>query len=310
MAAVEFRFGVLPRHLQVDLPDWRIEPLPDCQETIEQWRGLGADTTWIYPPIVQWVRRPCDPGIEKTVRKQVIESEKEAVVWRLPPTHCLKYNGRHRLDRDDAMHGIATFLIYLLGTIYGIELQHEAWFVTGRQRKRENGLFISSHKATTNVLDLASRWFRKAPRKVQTAIVSALHLHNHISAYQWDWERFSWQYAVFDAAWFVAQKNGDIPLHRKKKHWPHGERFHALATAFNLRRNKRQFEKWVRNRNDLIHQLTWGKTFPGHEPKVSIRGEYLPLRSFCTIALLASIGYKGKSLRTRWYKPFQFGLEV
>ncbi|MFH1312080.1 MAG: hypothetical protein ABIJ00_02530 [Candidatus Eisenbacteria bacterium] len=208
------------------------------------------------------------------------------------------------------MKGVAAFAIYLIGALYGVEVQHSGWFVTGRQKKRTGGMFVPLKNAVGSILGLGTQWFFRQPRSVQTAIISALHIHNHVPVYEWPWERYAWQYSVFDAAWYIAERNGQIPKPKRGKRRRHADRFYTFARAFHMRSNKREFCRWAKYRNDLIHQVTWGKNVPGHIPRTPVHRAYLPLRSFTTMALLASIGYNGATLRMPWNTIQQLGLRA
>ena len=308
MRNLAFEFGVLPKPVVFEATNWAVEPLPDCQRTIDAWQATGSDATWVYPPMVYTIRQRYSRRTKAVVTRRVPHSVRQARVWRVPATHRLMYHGATILRPDTQKPPIISFIIYLIGMLHGVELQHADWFVTERQHKKTGGLFVHLPKSTEAIIDIAADWFRHASRSVQTCITSALYIHNHVPAYQWDWEGFAWQYAVFDAAWFTACASGAIPSYPLRGRWPQHKRFSALSKAFGMRRDQRQFRKWVRCRNDLIHQVTWGQTIPGHEPRKGVPSYYLPLRSFTTLALLASVGYKGKTVRMPWDTAGQLGL--
>jgi hypothetical protein len=60
----------------------------------------------------------------------------------------------------------------------------------------------------------------------------------------------------------------------------------------------------------LVHQATWGSVVPGHAARRHVRLLQLPLRGFTTVALLASMGLKGKFLRATWDGRGQEALEI
>jgi hypothetical protein len=306
---MRFDFGVLPTPFHVQWPGWAIEPLDDYPETIAEWQSRGPDRHWVLPPLVQTIRERWDRNTHQMIEEQVPGSERQAVTWRVPATHSLIYRGNRRLDGERAKQGVATFIIYLVATVCGVELQHADWYVTGRQRKTGFGLFLPRRGAPESVLETATDWFRHATRRVQVAIISSLYLHNHVQAFHWDWERFAWQYSAFDGAYFVAVKSGAIAPPLGRKFHLHKDRFREFAKAFGMHRSQRRFDQWVNYRNDLIHQVTWGKTIPGHRVPAWVRRAQLPLRSFTTIAVLAAVGYRGPSLRARWSNPVRFSLD-
>ena len=130
-------------------------------------------------------------------------------------------------------------------------------------------------------------------------MTSALYVHNHVPAYEFEWERFAWQYSVFDATWFAAFG---------KQGGPHAERFKVFSDSRGMKQDEREFRRWVDLRNDLMHQVLWGESIPGHRPVSNVEVAYLHLRCFSTIALLGAVGYKGVGLQADWESLAQHGL--
>ena len=67
-----------------------------------------------------------------------------------------------------------------------------------------------------------------------------------------------------------------------------------------MRRNAKVFRQWASLRNDLVHEGSWGRVLPGHRPPMRARRQYLPLRAFATLSLLAAVGVRGQYLRSQW----------
>lgn len=308
---MSFEFGMLPwAAARVDATDWAIEPLPNLSEKIKEWKALGPSPRWVHPPIMQEVRLEWDPSEQKERKVVVPDSDREAPLWSTLMTHRLVYNGSRSLNRKTTQRGRAAFLIYLAGAVYGVELQHRGWTVGGKQHKTTSGLFIGDRGNMARLLDQANAWYTKASQEMRTTAIAALYLHNHIPSMKWDWERFAWQYSIFDAAWSLARASGLISAMTKSREWPHRLRLREFARRFRLRRDASLFQRVVHCRNNLVHQVTWGRVIVGHAPRRPVRLLYLPLRSFATIALFACMDVRGPYRRARWKGPAKELLEV
>lgn len=308
---MDFEFGVLPENVTAYSPKWIVEPLPNYDDVIARWRAWGADNRWVIPPMTARMVERRDPRTGRVARTRIPGSMQQAIVWRVPPSHRLRYARRGWLDRDKASQGIAPFLIYLVGSLYGVELQQHGWGISGRQHKRTEGLFVVRPNALGGVLAHAAAWFPRQRRDLQRTAIGMLYLHNHVPSLHWDWERFAWQYVAFDAAWRLARRTRRIadPPRGRGRDWPHAQRFPIFAKKLGIKSATRPFRQWVRLRNELLHQAIWGRNMPGHQPQQIARQAYLPLRSFTTLAILAALGYRGASLRGNWQAGGQLSLD-
>lgn len=228
--------------------------------------------------------------------------------WRLPPTHDLVYSGERPIDLQEAKRGVGCFLVYALGVIHGCELQLADWYVRGPKSTRMNGFFIPLRNTVSIAMTHLATWYSRQKTSVQTAMTSALYLHNEIPSFFWDWERFAWQHMVFDTCWFVASTSGAI-LADPLKPVSHSKRLMAFAQCFRIRPSPEDFNRWVHYRNELFHQITWGGSVPGHHPDTAVHGAYILLRHFSTLALLAATGFDSPSLHGDWKVLMAHGLE-
>jgi len=226
-------------------------------------------------------------------------------LWYLPVTHELIYTGHRRRDRTRTKSELAAFLLYLVGAAFGAQLQHEDWFVVGRQSKTGNPIFVPEKRTIEQLLDHGEQWFDKSSSAVQTAAISAFYLHNLLPSYEWEWEEFAWEYSVFDACWFIARENGLVT----RASIGHADRFKQFADACGLVSKDDHFKTWVNLRNDLIHQVTWGYAVPGHAPKSEVSGALLWMRAFVAFALFACISYPSPSLKEDWQTAALVGLD-
>jgi hypothetical protein len=291
---MNFAFGPLPTPLSAQSTNWQVAPFSTYPARIRAWQNIGTDRQWVYPPIRFSAR------IVSGRQIRIPGSGREVVVWRPPTTHRLTFVGTPQPVRLTAKRGVAALLVYLIGALYGVELQHRSWMVTWRHHKRTGGLFVSPVADVGRAMDRAASWFLTAPKQARIAMIGGLFLHNHVPSYIWDWEQFAWQYSAFDAAWRVARLTGLIGPPPNGREWPHAQRFRKMATTFGIQSDAGIFSRWVRCRNDLVHQVTWGRYTPGHKPPMAVSHLYLTLRGFTTIALLAAMGLRGGFRRAHW----------
>src|SRR5689334_24995964 len=155
-AVLELPFGVLPWQANATGKRWRLAPVSDYLEVMKRWRDRGSDKDWSYPPIVHVGTRWSDDQEVETI---LTGTTRAASQWQVPATHILEFTATGNLDPNEARHGIGAFLVYLLGTIYGVELQHQGWFVLNRQRKTINGLFLPTGGSLDALLEHADSWF-------------------------------------------------------------------------------------------------------------------------------------------------------
>jgi hypothetical protein len=304
---VEFPFGVLPWPDHARGHRWSLEILDDYRETISEWQSRGSDHDWVYPPCHpsrRWVRDPAT-GSETWVR--VPGSERALPVWNVPVTHKLVYTGPGVPDQELTKEGIATFLIYLIGRVNGVEVQHEDWYVAGRQHKDIGGVFVPVGHALDQLMGHAERWFEALKPAVRTAAISALYLHNHVLSYEFSWEAFAWQFSVFDACCYIADKTGIVQ--NSMRGMGHGKRFEELARIGGLVSRPAAFIQWVKYRNALIHEVTWGKAVPGHHPERGVYDALWDLRYYTTFALLVALKYRSPSLAQDWQVRERLALE-
>ena len=192
--------------------------------------------------------------------------------------------------------------MHALGCIFGAELQFSDWTVTGRKRPSEGGAFGPSQESVSAALRILPTWYGKQSSDAKRVITNALFMHNHTPSYEWEWERFLWQYVAFDGCWFALQGIGNQT--------PHHLRLKKFAKYYDLVIEEAAFAEWVRIRNELIHEVSWGGAMLGLQADIRARKAYLPLRSFTTRALLAVMGFGSDSVKTDWRSAFQMVLEA
>jgi hypothetical protein len=300
---LEFPFGVLPWPETATGLNWHVKTLADFEQTREQWRSTGSDRNWVHPPVQHTERGEYDAAAGDYRYLPVPGSERSAPVWKVPPTHSL-FCSTASDDSRDAHRGLATFLLYVIGTVHGVEVQHADWKVVGRQSKDVNGFLLPVRHSLSQLLRHCEEWYGMQLEPVRTTATSAFYLHNHVPSYEFGWEEFAWQYSVFDACWFLALKGGLVV-----DPGGHAKRIEAFASAMGMVVDTVRFAQWAKFRNDLIHQAMWGDAIPGHQPIEEVYTASHYLRNFVTLGLLGSLGFNSPSLTIDWRARDRSGLE-
>lgn len=235
--AFELNFGVLSGLNYVPKSyrgtDWSIEPLPDCETTVAEWKARAdGQTNFVYPRLQETVKSFLGS------KTPVPNSLRTAETQKLPATHKLVWHAGpaspKRNELEEQRKGIAGVLMHAVGVAFGIEMQFEGWEATGRVLAKPMGYFGPGHGAIDSLLQIIETNFPALPAEARLTLWNALYLHNHVPAYSWIWEQFAWQYTTFDAAWNVAVASGKVndknyTSHKtgKKENVKHPKRFQA-----------------------------------------------------------------------------------
>ncbi|NTU41523.1 MAG: hypothetical protein HGA78_00405 [Nitrospirales bacterium] len=106
------KFGALPLKESLMLTMGQIEPIPEISEAIHALRSITCTDDYVYPPIEH---RLTSEGLGKPFQK-VPQSERPALLHRLPATHTLQLNTK--LDKETARFGIAGLLMHFTSFLF------------------------------------------------------------------------------------------------------------------------------------------------------------------------------------------------
>jgi hypothetical protein len=155
----------------------------------------------------------------------------------------------------DFRNGDGAFLIHFIGFLFGFRLQFKDWWHDGRIYMRGRRWVVINNKVDEFVSTAYGSW-RSWPKLERIRFVNLLYMNNRSDTYEWDWERFTIDYMVFDGCFEMARKlNG-------WKRGQHSERFDTLFSHFNIPEQEEYTDEIINLRNELFHESLWEKGQP------------------------------------------------
>lgn len=225
-----------------------IVPVANLDAMIAAIRRATHRDGFLYPPIERsraihvfqpWGRRVKRP----------------AFLYQVPPSHTIRVK---RLRKGDGFRSAdGAFLMYFVGFMFGYRLQFGRWWLDGRLTMTGRRWSILSQQDEAELLSTAYTSWKGWPAVERARFTNLLYMHTRASSYQWDWERFTINYMVFDGCYEMARSLQLVPKVQ------HKQRFDVLFKAFGMRRKVRTTRKIVSLRNLLIHEALWSRRQPG-----------------------------------------------
>ncbi len=300
------KFGFIPYRDIIEWDDGRVEPLDEYSQVAEWMQETAQSDGYLYPPLLarheaNW----SDTG--ERAWEPIPGTHRPAQVFCMPPSHSIQLVGSCG-SPDELRKGRAGFVIHFLGMLFGHRCQFWDWRVDGRISVRTWGDAIVPWGTPGGFLDRSFRrwteWSKCNPPvarhslcRRQRVLLNALFMHNRVSNYYWDWERFLVEYQVFDACCSVAARlkgKGCKAFGRTSK-----ERWRAACGEFGLLNNRNLIGKIRKLRNDLAHETLW----VGKQPtEFAEEGVHLPrfLANFNQRFFLAILGVESSFLGSDW----------
>ena len=130
------------------------------------------------------------------IGEAIPNTRRPAFLWRIPPSHTLAVDTD--LDRDTFRRQTGLFVIHLLGYFFGTRLQFEHWWVDSRIPTKPQADIVNPQRVVPPFLSTAVRTWRAWPEKDRKAMAGVLFMHDRVPGYEWPWERFNFEYTVFD----------------------------------------------------------------------------------------------------------------
>jgi hypothetical protein len=262
VSAMIWEFGFLPELIHpIQAGEWDLRPVMDLQGRKAALARDGDAFHYVYP---------------RSMRN-------EPNFWKLPTSHVLSYVGQ-RARNKTLLEDCAEAVMRILGLIYGRTVQQKTAWVSGRVYVGDVDWLIVDGTVVTKILSEVPGWFATLPARQRRRWLNALWIHsNLVTSYSMGPEIFTWQYTVFDTCWMLLHGS------KKLKRLPHAERFQEFARECRIQSDKQCFRRWVRMRNDLIHESVWGRFGPGYLGGTKMMEAELFLRKFTTTALIGLI---------------------
>jgi hypothetical protein len=245
-------FGFLPLDRPITFNDGAVEPVPFLAGQMEQVRQLTHRDGYLCPP---WThdhalsRQP--PVGDQTLRP--------VHLYRLPSSHTIRLDCALVDASVPFRQGDGAFVMYYLGLVFGYRLQFDEWWFDGRlpmfpRRWREP---LSESLEAKLISDAYQTW-RGWPPLERTRFTNLLYMHVRSATYEWDWERFTVNYMVFDGCYKMAEA-----LKLIQPSPGHAARFDTLFQWLQIPQDAQRVADLAAHRNLLVHETLWNQQQPG-----------------------------------------------
>jgi len=252
--AEPIRFGFLAEKVETVFTHGSIVLVSDFDQTAKAVSRSLHKNGYLYPPIVRTVE--IELGTEKA--RTVPKTKRPAHLYQIPTSHVL-----HLIlpkSEADVREESAAFIVYLLALIFETRLQFENWFIDGRIPIRPGANPLRNYSAILgNQLSLAYKIWSEWKRPEQTRFLNILYMFSRAEVYEWDWERFLFQYMILDACW----KMGKVLFNFKaKRHEDRVLELYGRVGVIGL--TLHEVKALATLRNNLFHEVSWHGGRPGH----------------------------------------------
>lgn len=246
---------------------------------------------FIYPLISHKVELN---SISGEVRREIPKTERPALLHKLPSSHKLIVE--NTIDYTFSRMNDAGFIIHLLSYVFGTRLQFEGWWFDRRVPIKPTNDFYIAHSTIEDFLSKGYQRWKSWDEEKRKKIINILIMYSRAPSYDWDWERFTIEYMVFDGLYNLTYKL----YHCRANN--HKERFKTVCDKFGIQFHEELVNRIYALRNDLFHETLWDKG----QPCTANTGSdafYQPLnlRRFNSRLIPAILGYKTPYVKIGWW---------
>lgn len=276
----------------------KLVPVDEFKERLADIRQSTHEVDgFLYPPISRtWRTRleATDAGFRETGPRPVRGSRRQALLFRLKPSHTLWIDCRTRSSGYG--HGDEAFLMHALAFLYGTRLQLSEWFVDMRLPvEKDTRDFFTTSEAESAFISTAYATWQSWEPETQDRVVNALYMNSRSPSYEWDWERFTVDYMVFDALYRTAHEAYGL------RSASHRDRLRGMCERFDIPADALWLDTIYRLRNELYHESLWAGCQPGSAAREETFRAALNLRYLNMRLLAALLGYRGEYLRSEFW---------
>lgn len=275
-----------------------ITPVEDFQSVVDEVsQSVHEGDGFFYPPIKQqWriTKEFTEEGLQETEPEPVRGSRRQALLFRLPTTHTILIE--NRILQSKYGHGDEAFLLHGLAYLFGTWLQFSSWFVDMRLPvTKDTRDFFLTYDSANAFLSLGYATWRGWPAETQRRVVNTLYMNSRSPSYEWDWERFTVDYMVFDALYKTAHEVHGVDCQS------HRDRLEKMCKLFNIPIDTRWLDAIYQLRNGLFHESLWDRQQPGIAASEEAFRAALNLRCLNMRLIAGVLGYTGDYLHTEWW---------
>jgi hypothetical protein len=297
---IEDYFGFLPVKWEFRFADGSISPIAEFDSVSEEVDREINEDGFMYPPVSRRFRldfRTMEP------LEEVSKTKRPALLHPVPTSHLI--HSAAPGTTEAFRKGPGSFLMHLLAYLFGIRLQFHDWWFDSRIPMRL-ALNHNVHPDKETAGDFLSHCYdawQAWPAEDQKLITNLLSMHSRAPAYEWDWERFTIEYMVFDGCWKLARRRHAL------RDVPHNYRINEACQRFGIPYDDALAKKICDLRNELFHETLWDWSQP--YTAVSTDAFMCPyhLRRLNQRLIPALLGYNNGYVKTGWWSlgSFLFG---
>lgn len=295
--------GFLPVDREIEWDSGKAFPVENLSAIMEEILKETNKDGFVYP--VQTNRYSSNP-IDKSgkiipsdelVWIRVPKTRRPALLHKLPISHKIEVNTR--LVENDFRNGDGGFLMHFLGFVFGFRLQFKDWWQDGRIYLGGRRWAIVQENVEHKYISSAYSSWRSWLKPERVRFTNLLYMNSRSDTYEWDWERFTINYMVFDGCFeMVRELNG-----WKRGH--HSERFQTLFNYFGIPNKEEDICEIINLRNDLFHESLWEKGEPCSGGTKGYR-QTNNLRRINERLITAISGCETEFIQTKWWNDGQY----
>lgn len=279
-------FGFLDLDKKIKFDGGAIKPVDEYSRSKEWIDEYKNDDGFIYPPQIETVI--LNP---RTMEKESVKpkTKRPASVYLLPASHEII------LDTTIDRNSDAGFIIHLLAYIFGTRLQFHDWWHDGRVPIKSTHNCIFTIECIEDFFSKSYRTWRSWSEDHRKWFVNVLIMHSRAPSYEWDWERFTIEYMVFDGAYRLSK---DLYGCVAKGH---KDRFNSVFNKFGIQFDDIKINEIYTLRNELFHQALWDGGQPCTRSSDSTFYHQYNLSRINNRLIPALLGYNNKYIGSPWW---------
>jgi len=251
-------FGFLACKWDIKFDGGLVSPIVDC-EKVKNWVSEYTNKDgFLYPPMQHTMK--VDPSTMEDL-EEVPKTERPALLHRIPASHEIVIFDAPD-NKETFRKGPGGFIIHLLAYLFGTRLQfYDSWF-DGRVPIESTHNIVVKKPIIEDFISHSYNTWLSWDEKAQTMFSNLLYMHSRSPSYEWDWERFTIEYMVFDCCWHLVEYLNMLELKNKYKHIKHRDRIKCVCDGLKIPYKQELIDDIVELRNVLFHEALWGNSNP------------------------------------------------
>jgi hypothetical protein len=281
------QIGFLPVARTIEFDGGKFIPLSKFPDALAGVKGVQNQDGFVYPPLAKEVKMPADARWE-----DVPNTERPALLHKLPPSHDLVINESPINGNLRANDG--AFLLHLAAYLHGVRLQFHDWWFDGRVPIKSTYGIIVKPGPERDFFSHAYRTWKSWPDEARLLFTNILYMNSRSPSHEWDWERFTINYMVFDACYKLAR------IRCKIKANGHADRLKKMCQYFTLAVETHNLNEIYRLRNPIFHEALWDGSQPCTAVSDSAFMQVDNLRRLNQRLIPALLNYSTDYIGTSW----------